>query len=167
MHALVFVVKNANELSSEAVDDVTVLNELPYADYTEKVTLQEQHFVRLTELLEEQYGNDNLAVDQSHKRITVNRAGVIRFFKGLRAAIKKSIAFAMDKPIEDFIHLRGESDWYAIKTLIDDPFDTQFYMEGYGCGSITTFTHHLYVQMGFKQTDTLTLELAQVFDAHY
>ena len=72
-----------------------------------------------------------------------------------------------NNPIEDFIHLRGESDWYAIKTLIDDPFDTQFYMEGYGCGSITTFTHHLYVQMGFKQTDTLTLELTQVFDAHY
>ena len=167
MHALVFVVKNANEISSEAVDDVTVLNELPSADYTEEVTLQEHHFVRLAELLEEQYGKDNLAVDQSHKRIKVNRAGVIRFFKGLRAAINKSIALAMDNPIEDFIHLRGESDWYAIKTLIDDPFDTQFYMEGYGCGSITTFTHHLYVQMGFKQTDTLTLELTQVFDAHY
>lgn len=167
MHALVFVVKNANELSSEAVDDVTVLNELPYADYTEKVTLQEQHFVRLAELLEEQYGKDNLAVDQSHKRITVNRAGVIRFFKGLRAAINKSIALAMDNPIEDFIHLRGESDWYAIKTLIDDPFASQFYMDGYGCGSITVFAHNLFVQMGYEQTDSITLELTQVFDAHY
>ena len=167
MHALVFVVKNVNELSSEAVDDVTVLNELPYADYTEEVTLQEQHFVRLAELLEEQYGKDNLAVDQSHKRITVNRSGVIRFFKGLRAAINKSIALAMDNPIEDFIHLRGESDWYAIKTLIDDPFATQFYMEGYGSGSITVFTHNLYVKMGYEQTDSITLELTQVFDAHY
>ena len=167
MHALVFVVKNANEISSEAVDDVTVLNELPYADYTEEVTLQEQHFVRLAELLEEQYGKDNLAVDQSHKRITVNRSGVIRFFKGLRAAIKKSIALAMDNPIEDFIHLRGESDWYAIKTLIDDPFASQFYMDGYGCGSITVFAHNLYVQMGYEQADSITLELAQVFDAHY
>ena len=167
MHALVFVVKNANEISSEAVDDVTVLNELPYADYTEEVTLQEQHFVRLASLLEKHFGKDNLAVDQSRRRITVNRSGIIRYFNDLRAAIKEAIALAMDNPIEDFIHLRGESDWYAIKTLIDDPFDTQFYMEGYGCGSITTFTHHLYVQMGFKQTDTLTLELTQVFDAHY
>ena len=87
MHALVFVVKNANEISSEAVDDVTVLNELPYADYTEEVTLQEQHFSRLASLLEKHFGKDNLAVDQSHKRITVNRSGVIRYFKGLRAAI--------------------------------------------------------------------------------
>lgn len=167
MHALVFVVKNANELSSEAVDDVTVLNELPYADYTEKVTLQEQHFVRLASLLEKHFGKDNLAVDQSHKRIKVNRAGVIRFFKGLRAAIKEAIALAMDNPIEDFIHLRGESDWYAIKTLIDDPFDTQFYMDGYGSGSITVFAHNLFVQMGYEQAESLTLELAQVFDAHY
>ena len=165
MHALVFVL--SNEIDRETIDDVTVLNELPYADYTEEVTLQEQHFVRLAELLEEQYGKDNLAIDQSHKRITVNRSGVIRFFKGLRAAINKSIALAMDNPIEDFIHLRGESDWYAIKTLIDDPFATQFYMEGYGSGSITVFTHNLYVQMGYEQTDSITLELTQVFDAHY
>lgn len=165
MHLLVFILRN--DITNETVDDVTVLNELPYADYTEEVTLQEQHFSRLASLLEKHFGKDNLAVDQSHKRIKVNRAGVIRFFNWLRAAINKSIALAMDNPIEDFIHLRGESDWYAIKTLIDDPFDTQFYMEGYGCGSITTFTHHLYVQMGFKQTDTLTLELTQVFDAHY
>lgn len=165
MHLLVFILRN--DITNETVDDVTVLNELPYADYTEEVTLQEQHFVRLASLLEKHFGKDNLAVDQSHKRIKVNRAGVIRFFKGLRAAINKSIALAMDNPIEDFIHLRGESDWYAIKTLIDDPFDTQFYMEGYGSGSITVFAHNLYVQMGFKQTDTLTLELTQVFDAHY
>ncbi len=165
MHALVFVL--SNEIDRETIDDVTVLNELPYADYTEEVTLQEQHFVRLAELLEEQYGKDNLAIDQSHKRITVNRAGVIRFFKGLRAAINKSIALAMDNPIEDFIHLRGESDWYAIKTLIDDPFGTQFYMDGYGCGSITVFSHNLFVQMGYEQAESLTLELAQVFDAHY
>jgi hypothetical protein len=73
----------------------------------------------------------------------------------------------MDKPIEDFIYLRGQSDWYAIKTLIDDSFDTQFYMNGYGCGSVTVFTHHLYVQMEYEQTDSITLELSQVFDAHF
>ena len=38
MHALVFVVKNANEISNEAVDDVTVLNELPYV--AESIVLQ-------------------------------------------------------------------------------------------------------------------------------
>ena len=167
MHALVFVLRNVNDIASEAVDDVTVLNELPLADYTEEVSLQDQHFSQLAALLENHLGKDNLAVDQSRRRITGNRSGIIRYFNDLRAAIKEAIALAMDNPIEDFIHLRGESDWYAIKTLIDDPFDTQFYMEGYGCGSITTFTHHLYVQMGFKQTDTLTLELTQVFDAHY
>ena len=167
MHALVFVVKNANELSSEAVDDVTVLNELPLADYTEEVTLQEQHFSRLASLLEKHFGKDNLAVDQSRRRITVNRSGIIRYFNDLRAAIKEAIAFAMDKPIEDFIHLRGESDWYAIKTLIDDPFAAQFYMDGYGSGSITVFAHNLFVQMGYEQAESLTLELAQVFDAHY
>ena len=167
MHALVFVVKNANEISSEAVDDVTVLNELPYADYTEEVTLQEQHFVRLASLLEKHFGKDNLAVNQSHKRITVNRSGVIRYFNDLRTAIKEAIAFAMDKPIEDFIHLRGESDWYAIKTMIDDPFAAQFYMDGYGSGSITVFAHNLFVQMGYEQAESLTLELTQIFDAHY
>lgn len=39
MQALVFVLKNVNDIASEAVDDVTVLNELPYADYTEEVPL--------------------------------------------------------------------------------------------------------------------------------
>lgn len=165
MHLLVFILRN--DITNETVDDVTVLNELPYADYTEEVTLQEQHFVRLASILEKHFGKDNLAVDQSHKRITVNRSGIIRYFYGLRAAINKAIAFAMDNPIEDFIHLRGESDWYAIKTLIDDPFASQFYMDGYGSGSITVFAHNLFVQMGYEQADSITLELAQVFDAHY
>ena len=167
MHALVFVLRNVNDIASEAVDDVTVLNELPLADYTEEVSLQDQHFSQLAALLGKHFGKDNLAVDQNHKRITVNRFGIIRHFFGLRAAIKEAIAFAMDKPIEDFIHLRGESDWYAIKTLIDDPFASQFYMDGYGCGSITVFAHNLFVQMGYEQAEILTLELAQVFDAHY
>jgi len=165
MHLLVFILRN--DITNEAVDDVTVLNELPLADYTEEVTLQEQHFVRLASLLEKHFGKDNLAVDQSRRRITVNRSGIIRYFNDLRAAIKEAIALAMDNPIEDFIHLRGESDWYAIKTLIDDPFDTQFYMDGYGSGSITVFAHNLFVQMGYEQAESLTLELAQVFDAHY
>lgn len=109
----------------------------------------------------------NLSVDQNHKRITVNRSGIIRFFNGLRTALNKSTALAMNNPIEDFIHLRGESDWYSIKTLIDDSFATQFYMDGYGSGSITVFSHNLYVQMGYEQADSITLELTQVFDAHY
>lgn len=167
MHALVFVLTNVKEITPETVDDVTVLNELPLAEYTEELPLQNQHFSQLATLLGKHFGNDNLALDQSPKRITISRSGILRYFDGLRAALKDTIAFAMDKPIEDFIHLRGESDWYAIKTLIDDPFATQFYMEGYGSGSITVFTHNLYVQMGYEQTDSITLELTQVFDAHY
>ena len=158
MHALVFVLRSDG--TSEAVDDVTILNELPLADYTEEISLQDQHFVRLAEILEKQFGTCN-------RRITVNRSGVIRYFNSLRAALKRTIDSAMDKPIEDFIYLRGQSDWYAIKTLIDDSFDTQFYMNGYGCGSVTVFTHHLYVQMEYEQTDSITLELSQVFDAHF
>ena len=167
MQALVFVLKNVNDIASEAVDDVTVLNELPYADYTEEVPLQDHHFALMVKLLKRQFGMENLSVDQNHKRITVNRSGIIRFFNGLRAALKKTIDLAMDNPIEDFIHLRGESDWYSIKTLIDDSFATQFYMDGYGSGSITVFAHNLYVQMGYEQADSITLELTQVFDAHY
>ncbi len=165
MHALVFVLRS--DATSEAVDDVAILNELPLADYTEEISLQDQHFVRLAEILEKQFGTENLAIDTCNRRITVNRSGVIRYFNSLRAALKRTIDSAMDKPIEDFIYLRGQSDWYAIKTLIDDSFDTQFYMDGYGCGSVTVFTHHLYVQMGYEQTDSITLELTQVFDAHF
>ena len=165
MHALVFVLRS--DVTSEAVDDVTILNELPLADYTEEISLQNQHFVRLAEILEKQFGTENLAIDTCNRRITVNRSGVIRYFNSLRAALKRTIDSAMDKPIEDFIYLRGQSDWYAIKTLIDDPFASQFYMDGYGCGSITVFAHNLFVQMGYEQAESLTLELAQVFDAHY
>ena len=167
MNELVFVLRNTSEPVSDPVDDVTILNELPYADYTEEVTLEEFHFVRLTELLEKQYGQDNLSINLRNRKITIRRASVIRYFNWLRARIKAAISRAMVKPIEDFIHLRGESDWYAIKTLIDDPFAAQFYMDGYGCGSVTVFTHHLFVQMGYEQADAVTLELTQVFDAHY
>ena len=167
MHTLVFVLSNVSDIASEAVDDVTVLNELPLADYTEEVALKDQHFVRLVKLLEENFGKENLAIDQISHRVTVHRSGVIRYFYGLRVRIKDAIDSAMDRPVEDFIHLRGESDWYAIKTLIDDPFAAQFYMDGYGCGSVTVFTHHLFVQMGYEQADAVTLELTQVFDAHY
>lgn len=167
MHALVFVLTNVKEITPETMDDVTVLNELPLAEYTEELPVQDQHFTQLAALLGKHFGKDNLAVDQSHKKITISRAGIIRYYRGLRAAIKRTIDFAMHNPIEDFILLRGESDWYAIKTLIDDPFATQFYMDGYGCGSITVFSHNLFVQMGYEQAESLTLELAQVFDAHY
>ena len=74
----------------------------------------------------------------------------------------------MDKPIEDFIYLRGESDWYAIGNMLSDPFDTQFYVDyGLGCGSATVFAHNLYNWMGYKETDEITMELTQVFDVHY
>ena len=105
MHALVFVLRS--DAASEAVDDIAILNELPLADYTEEISLQDQHFVRLAEILEKQFGTENLAIDTCNRRITVNRSGVIRYFNDLRAALKRTIDSAMDKPIEDFIYLRG------------------------------------------------------------
>lgn len=167
MHALVYVLENTGDANRESVEDLTILNELPYADYTEEVPLQEQHFTRLAEFLEKHFGKENMSVCQESRSITINRTGIIRYFNWLRAQIYDSGKLAMDKPIENFIHLRGETDWYAIKTLIDDPFDMQFYMDGYGCGSMTVFAHNLFVQIGYEQTDDLTLELTQVFDYHY
>lgn len=167
MHALVYVLQNTGDTNREPVEDLTILNDLPYADYTEELPLQEQHFTRLTEFLEKHFGKENLIIDRGKRLATIRRAGIIRYFNWLRARIYNSGKLAMDKPIENFIHLRGETDWYAIKTMIDDPFDTQFYMDGYGCGSMTVFAHNLYVQMGYEQTDALTLKLTQVFDYHY
>lgn len=167
MHALVYVLQNTNDADKEPVEDLTVLNDLPYADYTEEVQLQEQHFTTLVQLLEKHFGKENLAINRDKRQATIRRTGIIRYFNWLRARIKDAIDSAMDRPVEDFIHLRGESDWYAIKTLIDDPFAVQFYMDGYGCGSMTVFGHNLFIQMGYEQTDGLTLKLTKVFDAHF
>ena len=167
MHVLTFVLQMPN-VPNETVEEEAILNELRLTDYVTELPLQESHFTGLAKLLEQHFGKDNLKADSSNMTITINKDGVIRFFINLRARIKKAIDLAMEKPIEEFIYLRGESDWYAIENMLSDPFDTQFYVDyGLGCGSATVFAHNLYNWMGYKETDEITMELTQVFDVHY
>ena len=145
-----------------------ILNELRLADYVTELPLQESHFTELAKLLEKHFGKDNLTTDSNNRTITIKKDGIVRYFINLRARINKAIDLAMDKPIEEFIYLRGESDWYAIENMLSDPFDTQFYVDyGLGCGSATVFAHNLYNWLGYKETDEITMELTQVFDVHY
>lgn len=166
MHALSYVLTPTNA-HYETVEEETILNELRQAEYVTELPVQDAHFDMLTQQLIVMFGKENLEVERSTKSITISKVGIIRYFNELRARINNAITLTMAKPIEEFIYLRGESDWYAIKNMIDDSFDTQFYMEGYGCGSKTVFAHNLFVQMGYQMTDTLTLEFTQVFDCHY
>lgn len=166
MHLLTYVLTQANA-HREIVEEETIQNELRQADYVTELPLQDAHFDMLAAQLTVMFGQENLAAEKDTKKVTIHSAGIIRYFDDLRARVNNAITLAMAKSIEDFIYLRGESDWYAIKTMIDDFFDTQFHMEGYGAGSKTVFAHHLFVQMGYEHTDILTLELAQVFDCHY
>ena len=103
----------------------------------------------------------------SNMTITIKKDGVVRFFINLRAQIKRAIDLAIDRPIEDFIPMRDEVDWYAIKNLLEDPFATQFYMDGCGCSSMTGFAYHLFVVMEYENAENVTLVLNQVFDIHY
>ena len=167
MHVLTFVLQMPN-VPNEAVEEEAILNELRLADYVTELPLQENHFTGLAKLLEQHFGKENLTADSSNRTITIKKDGIVRYFINLRARINKAIDLAMDKPIEDFIYLRGESDWYAIGNMLSDPFDTQFYVDyGLGCGSATVFTHNLYNWLGYKETDDITLQLTQVFDVHY
>ena len=167
MHVLTFVLQMPN-VPNETVEEDTILNELRLADYVTELPLQESHFTEMVQLLEKYFGTNNLAVNKSARTITVKKAGIVRYFINLRARIKKAIDLVMEKPIEEFIYLRGESDWYAIENMLSDPFDTQFYVDyGLGCGSATVFAHNLYNWMGYKETDEITMELTQVFDVHY
>ena len=167
MHVLTFVLQMPNA-PNETVEEDTILIELRLADYVTELPLQESHFAEMATLLEKYFGKNNLAVNKSARTITVKKAGIVRYFINLRARINKAIDLAMDKPIEEFIYLRGESDWYALETMLNDPFDTQFYVDyGLGCGSATVFAHNLYNWMGYKETDEITMELTQVFDVHY
>ena len=162
MHVLTFVLQMPN-VPNETVEEEAILNELRLADYVTELPLQESHFTGLAKLLEQHFGKDNLKADSSNMTITINKDGVIRFFINLRARIKR----AMDKPISDFIHMRDEADWYAIKNMLEDPFATQFYMVGCGCSSMTVFAYHLFVCMEYENADSITLILGQVFDIHY
>lgn len=167
MHVLTFALKQAG-VPGDRVEEDTILNELPLADYVTELPLQDRHFSELVQLLGKHFGKANLKTDRSTRTITVKKAGIVRYFINLRARIKNAINLAMDKPIEEFIYLRGESDWYALETMLNDPFDTQFYLDyGLGCGSATVFAHNLYNWLGYKETDEITLELTQVFDVHY
>ena len=166
MHVLTYVLQMQN-VPNEAVEEDAILNELRLADYVTELPLQESHFTGLAKLLEQHFGKDNLKADSSNMTITINKDGVIRFFINLRARIKRAIDLAMDKPISDFIHMRDEADWYAIKNMLEDPFATQFYMDGCGCSSINVFAYNLYVWMEYENADNVTLPLSQVFDIHY
>ena len=167
MHVLTFVLQMPN-VPNEAVEEDAILNELRLADFVNELPVQDTHFKELANLLGKHFGMENLATDSSNRTITIKKDGIVRYFINLRARIKKAIDLAMDKPIEDFIYLRGESDWYAIENMLSDPFDTQFYVDyGLGCGSATVFAHNLYNWMGYKETDEITMELTQVFDVHY
>ena len=167
MHVLTFVLQMPN-VPNEAVEEDAILNELRLADFVNELPVQDTHFKELANLLGKHFGMENLATDSSNRTITIKKDGIVRYFINLRARIKKAIDLAMDKPIEDFIYLRGESDWYAIGNMLSDPFDTQFYVDyGLGCGSATVFAHTLYNWLGYKETDDITLQLTQVFDVHY
>lgn len=166
MHVLTYVLQMQN-VSNEAVEEDAILNELRLADYVTELPLQESHFTGLAKLLEQHFGKDNLKADSSNMTITINKDGVIRFFINLRARIKRAIDLAMDRPIENFIHMRDGADWYAIKNMLEDPFATQFYMDGCGCSSMTVFAYHLFVCMEYENADSITLILGQVFDIHY
>ena len=167
MHVLTFVLQMPN-VPNENVEEEAILNELRLADYVNELPVQDTHFKELANLLGKHFGKENLATDSSNRTITIKKDGIVRYFINLRARIKKAIDLAMEKPIEEFIYLRGESDWYAIENMLSDPFDTQFYVDyGLGCGSATVFAHNLYNWMGYKETDEITMELTQVFDVHY
>lgn len=167
MHVLTFVLQMQN-VPNEAVEEDAILNELRLADYVTELPLQDIHFTELAKLLGKHFGKENLTADSSNRTIAIKKDGIVSFFINLRARIKNAINLAMDKSIEDFIYLRGESDWYAIENMLSDPFDTQFYVDyGLGCGSATVFAHNLYNWMGYKETDEITMELTQVFDVHY
>ena len=167
MHVLTFVLQMPN-VPNEAVEEDAILNELRLADFVNELPVQDTHFKELANLLGKHFGMENLATDSSNRTITIKKDGIVRYFINLRARIKKAIDLAMDNPIEDFIYLRGESDWYAIGNMLSDPFDTQFYVDyGLGCGSATGFAHNLYNWLGYKETDDITLQLTQVFDVHY
>lgn len=166
MHVLTYVLQMPN-VPNEAVEEDALLNELRLADYVTELPLQESHFTGLAKLLEQHFGKDNLTANSSSMTITIKKDGVVRFFINLRAKIKRAIDLAMDKPISDFIHMRDEADWYAIKNMLEDPFATQFYMDGCGCSSMTVFAYHLFVCMEYENADSITLVLSQVFDIHY
>lgn len=166
MHLLTFVLKQAGNPGYRITEDA-ILNELRLEDYVTELPLRASHFTGLAKLLEQHFGKDNLKADSSNMTITINKDGVIRFFINLRAQIKRAIDLAVDKPISDFIHMRDEADWYAIKNMLEDPFATQFYVEGFGCGSMTRFAYHMFVVMEYENADSITLVLSQVFDIHY
>ena len=167
MHALVFVLHNTSETTREIIEAEDVQREVPLSEYVGEYELEDSHFTQLSTQIEAAFGKDNVDIDHGSRRVTIRKPGIYQYFNNLRARIFKTAQLAMDKPIEDFIRLRGETDWYAILTSIDDKFEDQFYLYGYGSGSMTIFAHNLYVQMGYQMTDTLTLELTQVFDFHY
>ena len=166
MHVLTYVLQMPN-VPNETVEEEAILNELRLADYVTELPLQEIHFTGLAKLLEHHFGKDNLTANSSNMTITIKKDGVVRFFINLRAQIKRAIDLAIDRPIEDFIPMRDEVDWYAIKNLLEDPFATQFYMDGCGCSSMTGFAYHLFVVMEYENADSITLVLNQVFDIHY
>ena len=166
MHVLTFVLQMPN-VPNEAVEEDAILNERRLADYVTELPLQEIHFTGLAKLLEHHFGKDNLTANSSNMTITIKKDGVVRFFINLRAQIKRAIDLAMDKPIDNFIRMRDEADWYVIKNMLKDPFATQFYMDGCGCSSMTGFAYHLFVFMEYENADSITLVLSQVFDIHY
>ena len=166
MHVLTYVLQMPN-VPNETVEEEAILNELRLADYVTELPLQEIHFTGLAKLLEHHFGKDNLTANSSNMTITIKKDGVVRFFINLRAQIKRAIDLAIDRPIEDFIPMRDEVDWYAIKNLLEDPFATQFYMDGCGCSSMTGFAYHLFVFMEYENAESITLVLNQVFDIHY
>ena len=139
MHLLTFVLKQAGNPGYRITED-TILNELNLADYVTEQRVQNYDFTELVQLLKHHFGKSNVKTNSRTRTITVKKAGVVRYFIDLRARIKKAIDLAMDNPIEDFIHTRDEADWYAIKNMLEDPFATQFYMDGCGCSSMTVLS---------------------------
>ena len=167
-HYKIYVVKNTNDKEDYAghINEETMFDEMQHcADYVTEEEIDESSLEWLKTDLYTMFGPLN--VNQEESMFTIFRPGAVLYFETMRKRLLSMAQAAMARPIEDFVKIDiDHPGWYLIREMLDSNYDSHFYVDGYGCLTRTQFAETILWIMKNAETDSITLELRQVFDFH-
>ena len=147
----------------EYIDDI--LEALaPYADYVtecEDVNAFKQH---LEDIFVNMFGRRN--VTRNDNKYTIRKEGALVYFKNLKQCLIDTVTSIQDLPIEEFYGFSSPIGWWQIKNMLDPSFETYFHVPDSAWDTKTRFAETIIYLCDKRKTDSVTLELRQVFDYH-
>ena len=137
-----------------------------FADYVVEQEINEDEVKWLQEILAVEFGEKN--VTRNELSFTIKKEGVFEYFERMRADLLNMLENSKDNPIEDFLEFNFKNvNWWRLKERIDSNFGPHFSIDDDCFGTLTNFADNIISCCKTNKTDSITLELKQIFDFHF